>query len=267
MSNPAETYESFLVPAMFEPLIPHLIGVAKPRPGERILDVACGTGIVAREIAGRLDDAQVTGIDLNPLMLGVAQIRAEEDGVTVAWQECRAEALPFPDGAFDLVTCQHGLQFVPEKSEALSEIYRVLDDSGRAVVITWGGLDRHPFFAELDAACVRQLGDSATGDPFSLGEPDELAEMFTDAGFSDVEVHPYSFTARYADPELALALILRSATAAIPELSKLDAAVVDALIEAVQEDMAESIRERTTDDRLEIPLHALATVGWKPAFN
>jgi ubiquinone/menaquinone biosynthesis C-methylase UbiE len=110
--NAAEIYEEYLVPAIFEPWARNLLDRAAPRPGERVLDVACGSGIVARLAAEQVGAAgTVVGVDINPGMIAVARKNAGAAGVE--WKEGNATALPLPDGSFDLVTCQQGLQFFP----------------------------------------------------------------------------------------------------------------------------------------------------------
>ena len=131
MSSPAETYEAYLVPTFFAPLTTRVVEVAQPQPGDRVLDAACGTGVVARRVAAIVGaQGRVVGLDLNPAMLAVA-IRRRERGLTIDWHEGGIEALPFPDGDFDLGVCQHGLQFVPDRAGAVAEMRRVLRDGGR----------------------------------------------------------------------------------------------------------------------------------------
>ncbi len=137
-SNPAQTYEKYFVPYKFRPWTEELLERAMPQPGERVLDVACGTGIVARMVAQRTNgQAQLAGLDLSPAMLEVARSASEREGLEIAWHEGSASALPFPDGSFDLVLVQQGLQFFPDKAAAAGEMYRVLAPNGRAVTSTW----------------------------------------------------------------------------------------------------------------------------------
>jgi ubiquinone/menaquinone biosynthesis C-methylase UbiE len=104
MTNPAEGYESYMVPALFGPWATNLIQAADPRPGDRVLDVGCGTGIVARQVASRLGArGAVTGVDLSPNMLAVARATAAREGMAIEWREGSAEQLPFPESSFDLV--------------------------------------------------------------------------------------------------------------------------------------------------------------------
>src|SRR3990172_6827474 len=121
--SPADTYEDYFVPAMFLPWSTILLSHAALQTRERVLDVACGTGIVARQAAPLVGTGgQVAALDMNPAMLGVARARPAPSGATITWQEGNAMALPFPDGAFDVVLCQHGLQFVPDRSSSLREM-------------------------------------------------------------------------------------------------------------------------------------------------
>src|SRR5262245_13390178 len=110
MRNPAETYESYMVPTLFAPWASLLVQSANPQPGEHVLDVACGTGVVARHVAPRIGSGgKVSGLDLNPNMLTVARTAAEREGLAIEWHEGQAEKLAFPDGSFDLVLCQFAL--------------------------------------------------------------------------------------------------------------------------------------------------------------
>jgi len=129
--NPAETYEHYFVPAMFLPWAAILLRHAALQPREQVLDVACGTGIVSRQAAPLVGaDGQVVALDMNPAMLAVARAIPSPSGATINWQEGNAMSLPFPDGAFDVVLCQHGLQFVPDRAAAIREIRRVLTGLG-----------------------------------------------------------------------------------------------------------------------------------------
>src|SRR5688572_9319139 len=126
-----EDYERYFVPAIGAPLAADLIDMAALRPGERVLDVACGTGIVARLAAERVGTTgSVAGLDINPGMLAVARSVAPP-AVPIEWHEASAESMPLPDEAFDVVIFQMGLQFVLDKRAALREMRRVLAHGGR----------------------------------------------------------------------------------------------------------------------------------------
>ncbi|MGH7185996.1 MAG: class I SAM-dependent methyltransferase [Pseudomonadota bacterium] len=123
LTNPAEGYEGYMVPTLFGPWATNLIQAADPRPGGRVLDVGCGTGIVARQVALRLGTAgTVTGVDLSSNMLAVARATAPREGVAIEWREGSAEQLPFAESSFDLVLCQFALMFFADKAAALAEM-------------------------------------------------------------------------------------------------------------------------------------------------
>ena len=256
-SNPAETYESYMVPTLFGPWASRLVRSAQPQPGERVLDVACGTGIVARGVAPIVGPTgQVVGLDLNPNMLAVARAAAEREGLAVDWQEGRAEELPFPDGRFDLVLCQFALMFFADRRAALGEMRRVLRDGGRVALSVWQGLDRHPFYQALHEAIQRRLGMSGVRDIFALGDADELRTLLTDAGFRNVEIEPVSMTARFPNPEAFLAGEIDVDTAAIPSMQHLDAQAGRELTAAISEDMTGPLRAVTEGEHVVIPFHA-----------
>ena len=157
-----EVYERELVPAVFGVWAPILVELAQPRPSERVLDVACGTGIVARIAATRVGPGgTVVGIDLNPGMLSVARSVASPDprsAEQLQWQEASADKLPFPDGSFNVVYCQLGLQFFPDRPAALREMHRVLGAEGRLALMVWRGIHESLGFAVLAEALERQVG-------------------------------------------------------------------------------------------------------------
>ena len=129
-ANPAEDYERYLVPAFFHAFAGELVSLAAPWPGERVLDIACGTGALTRLLVERVGpNGHVTGLDLSAGMLAVARTLLDEPNVD--WHEGSALELPFPDGSFDLVTCQQGLQFFPDRPAGVREMRRVLKPGGR----------------------------------------------------------------------------------------------------------------------------------------
>src|SRR5690349_10875761 len=123
-----EVYERELVPAVFGAWAPILVDLARPRLGERVVDIACGTGIIARVAAVKVGPTgAVAGIDLNPGMLAVARsLKTTNDAASVQWHEASADRLPLSDGSFDIAYCQLGLQFFADRPAALREMRRVL---------------------------------------------------------------------------------------------------------------------------------------------
>jgi ubiquinone/menaquinone biosynthesis C-methylase UbiE len=197
----AENYQRFFVPAIGAPVADDLIAVADLQPGERVLDVACGTGVVTRLAAERVGAAgSVTGLDINPGMLAVARSATPSD-ISIDWQEASAESMPFPDGAFDVVLCQMGLQFVPSKLTALREMRRVLTTGGRAVISVPG--PKPPLFAIMTDALARHLSPKVAsfGDlVFSMHDVDELKELMRSAGFRKIDVEAKPKTLRLPAP-------------------------------------------------------------------
>ena len=194
----AETYDSYLVPAIFEPWSRELINRAQVWKGDRVLDVACGTGIVACRIAAR--GAAVTGLDIDAGKLARAQVRAAEESVSVKWMEGTAEALPFRQPAFDLVTCQQGLQFVGDRALATREMRRVIAPGGRAVIATWCAIDQQAPYAVLDAVAQRHLGKPLFGETFTLGDAAALNKLLVDAKFFAINVETVTRQVRVPEP-------------------------------------------------------------------
>jgi ubiquinone/menaquinone biosynthesis C-methylase UbiE len=257
MGNPAEGYESYMVPTLFAPWAEHLVQAANPQPGNRVLDLACGTGIVARKVAGRLGaNGRVTGLDLNPHMLTVARAAGEREGRTIEWREGKAEQLPFPDEEFDLVLCQFGFMFFTDRSAALGEVHRVLRDGGRLLLDVWQGLDRHPFYQTLHSVIEKRLGLSALKDIFALGNAEEVRTLLAAARFEAVEVESVSKTARFPNPAGFLSGEIDVDTAAIPSMQSLDAHAREKLIAAISQDMEAPLRAVTQDDHVVIEFHA-----------
>jgi SAM-dependent methyltransferase len=116
-----ELYERCLVPAITRIWASDLIDRAGPKPGQSLLDVACGTGVVARLAAERMRTGRVVGLDLNEGMLAVAR-SVPVTGAPIEWREGSALSLPFENRSFDLVLCQLGVQFFPDRSLALREM-------------------------------------------------------------------------------------------------------------------------------------------------
>lgn len=192
--KPPVNYERYFVPAIGKPVARDLISTADLKPGQQVLDVACGTGIVARLALPLVGEAgSVTGLDVNPGMLAVARSIAKD--LAIDWHEAGAENMPFPDKSFDVVFCQMGLQFMEDKSAALQEMHRVLATGGH-VYINVPGPAGIPFavFAE---AMDRNIGPETGGfvkQVFALNDNKEIHDLIKDSGFTDVEVQAKNMT-------------------------------------------------------------------------
>lgn len=159
-----EYYESTLVPALFRELAERLVQFADPMPGQAVLDVGCGTGIVARTVADRIGgQGNVIGIDINESMLAVAgRLRPE-----LGWRQADAGALPFEDDSFDLVCCQAALMYFPNRVAALREMARVVRPAGQVVVVVLGRLGESPGYLALVEGARRYGATSTPASPAS----------------------------------------------------------------------------------------------------
>ena len=257
MSFAAESYENYMVPSLFAPWASYLVQSANPQPGERVLDVACGTGIVARRIAPHVgSQGGVIGLDLNPDMLSVGRAAAEREGLAIGWRVGPAEQLQFPDGSFDLVVCQFGLMFFADRHTALTEMHRILRTGGRVVVSVWQGLDRHPFYLTLHEVSKQHLGKSSVQAVFSLGDSDELSRLLAEAGFQQVEIEPASLTARFANPEAFLAWEIDVDPAETPALQHLDVPAQQVILAAVRQDMQAAMHAVMQDGQVVLASYA-----------
>lgn len=231
-----ESYERYQVPSVFEPLARVFLDHVPLEQGQRVLDVACGTGIVARYAAPVVGETgEILGIDLNPAMLDVARQKAPATGPRMAWQQGDAAALPCPDEAFDVVLCQQGLQFFPDKVGALREMHRVLVPGGLAAICVWRTVEHSPCNMASAEALARHVGDDAATRiqaPFALGDADVLRGLIADAGFQEIDIHAAVITRRMLPPKESIPGHLAS-TPVGPEVAALDEATRDALVEDI----------------------------------
>jgi ubiquinone/menaquinone biosynthesis C-methylase UbiE len=196
--NAAETYEEFLVPAIFQEWAERLVDAAQIKEGQHVLDVACGTGVLTRAVARRVGmKGSVTGLDVNEGMLAVAERKAPQ----IQWKHGRAESLPFDDNRFDAVVSQFGLMFFGDRSTAIREMSRVLVPGGRLAVAVWDKLENSPGFAALVALLERLFGAQtaeALTAPFSLGDKEALLPLFHDSNLDEIQITTIAGTARFA---------------------------------------------------------------------
>ncbi|EDY50438.1 class I SAM-dependent methyltransferase [Streptomyces clavuligerus] len=188
--DPGAAYDRLAVPAIFHPWAAFLVGAIGPRPGGRALDVACGPGTLVRVLAGQLGESgAVTGTDINPSMLDAANARAAVAGAPQDYHLSGAAPLEgIDDGAFDLITCQQGFQFFPDRPAAAAEWYRVGRPGATLAVAFWSAIDHNPLFDALHHAVATVLGPDRTGcftEPCSLS-PEEAVRAVEDAGFTGV---------------------------------------------------------------------------------
>lgn len=188
----AAAYEAYLVPVIFEGLSEQLVATAGVQPGDRVLDVACGTGVVARTASRHMGgNGTIIGVDLNSDMLATARDAARGVTPTVEFREADVTRLPFDDDTFDVTLCQEALQFFPDRVAALREMARVTVPGGRVAFSVLRSLDHHPVYAILASSLGEHVGPHAAemmGSPFILGNGDVLRDAAHDAGLEQVTV-------------------------------------------------------------------------------
>jgi ubiquinone/menaquinone biosynthesis C-methylase UbiE len=186
-----ELYQRYLVPAITSIWAADLIDRTGPKPGESVLDIACGTGAVTRLAAERVATGRVVGLDLNDGMLAVARSVPQVGAASIEWLEGSALSLPFANNTFDLVLCQLGLQFFPDRSLALREMKRVLVPSGRVALSVYSAIERTPAASAFARALDLRLGPDASRIKRAehlFPVADEVGALMTEEGFEQVNV-------------------------------------------------------------------------------
>ena len=200
-ASAAEIYEEFYLPALFLEWAPRMAEAARVGAGQRVLDVACGTGVLARALPARVGPrGAVTGLDINEGMLAVARRQAPG----IEWRQGAAEALPFADASFDAVVSQFGLMFFQDRPKAIGEMLRVLRPGGRLAVAVWDSLERTPGYAAFVGLLERLFGKEtaeALRSPFVLGDPPALRALFREGGAPEAHIVTHEGSARFPSIE------------------------------------------------------------------
>ena len=193
----AETYDELLVPRLFTPCATILLERLGLLPGDTLLDVACGTGIVVRLAAALLGPTgRVVGRDINEAMVAHAQSHVlQPDSASVDLGVSPAVPLDLDDDSVDAVTCQQGLQFFPDPDAALAEMRRCLRPDGRVAIAVWFGIEECPLWAALEAGLAEAFGSRRAADirrPFSWPGAGALTTSMAGAGFDSVDVSDHT---------------------------------------------------------------------------
>lgn len=232
-------YDEIMVPRMFDPWAVLLLDELRLLSGQAVLDVACGPGTVTRRAAFRVGTSgRVIGCDLSPAMLDLAREKISADGsAPIEYVQCPADSLPTPDDAFDVVTCQQGLQFFPDRPAALAEMRRALRPGGKLGIAVWCAIEDCPPFAALANALGTVLGvetaDAYEAGPWGFADSDALVRLVNDCGFANVNVRRHELPLVFDGGPGQLLLTLRAASVATT-LAQLPEAELVALAAAVE---------------------------------
>lgn len=252
--NPVENYERFFVPTIGTAWASALLETAELRAGDRVLDIACGTGVVARHAAEQVGPGgSVDGLDISAGMLEIAR----ESSTGIDWHEGDAASLPLPDGAFDVVVSSLGMQFVEDKETALREMHRVLAPGGRVAIATVGPTP--PLFAVLEQALARHASPEVAGfvrAVFSLYDPEQLQTLMAQAGFDDIDVRSQVLKVTLPAPAEFLWQYIHS-TPLVAAIAPLD----DARLAALEHDVVAGWQSFVRSGELEFEGNAVLTTA------
>jgi SAM-dependent methyltransferase len=252
----AKAYEALFVPALFRQWAAKVADAAALRTGQRVLDVACGTGVLAREAAARVGAAgRVVGIDPNPGMLAVAAQLAPG----VEWREGAAESLPFPNRSFNAVVSQFGLMFFRDRHQALQEMRRALIPGGRLVVAVWNSLEEIPAYASLvtllEETAGRRAADALRA-PFVLGDRRDFARLASQAGLDPARIQTNQGVAEFRSIRIMVEADLRG------WLPVMGVVLADDEIEAILRQAERVLAPyETPDKRMSFPISAHLLIG------
>ncbi len=256
----AESYQRYIVPGIFDGYTAALIEAVALQHGERVLDIACGSGVATRAAAGC--GGVVIGLDADPAMLEVAR-GLPSQGAPIEWHLDDAQALPFAAGTIDVALCQQGLQFFPNRMGSLREMHRVLVAGGRLGISVSTALQRSPGMASIAEALGRHVGQQAatfvTRGIFGLSDAEELYTLIASTGFGDVMVRSIGVPTHFASVEQFVAAIMRVG----PLAAMTDASVDDATRAAIVSEVGSALQDYVTDAGCSFPIYINLAVAYK----
>ena len=249
--SPAEIYEQHMVPAIFAAWVPALVELLSLQRGHHVLDVACGTGLVARHVTRQVGpEGRVVGLDVHPNMLAMARRMAPE----IEWREGNAIELPFSEQEFDAVVCQQGLQFFPNKPQALREMHRVLTPEGRLALALWCTIETSPGHHALAQGLARHVStDAATlmYNVFGLGEAETISALLEEAGFREIHIRQEERMARFpSQDDFTKVMVMGSV------LGRTGVKVSDDALKALSDHVKAALQPYVHTDGLIFPMQA-----------
>lgn len=186
-----DNYHRYLVPILFQSFAVSIAAKVRALNPRRVLELACGTGVVTRELADVLHlDTQIVATDFSPDMLAIARQNLSGSR-PIDWQVADACSLPFEDKSFDVITCQFGVMMVPDKLAALREAFRVLEPGGQLIYNAWGDIASNPFFGVIEETLAELFPHEEKPfmpTPMSMADPNLHRQLLLEAGFSSIEV-------------------------------------------------------------------------------
>ena len=257
-ASAAEIYEEFYLPALFEEWPPRVIEAARIQSGQRVVDVACGTGVLARAVAERVGpEGSTVGVDINEGMLAVA--RAKSPGIE--WRQAPAEKLPLDDDTIDSVVSQFGLMYFEDQQGALEEMIRVLRPGGNLAVAVWDTLKNTPGYAAVTQLLQRLFGDEVANEmkgPYSLGDKQVLQHLFASAGISGANIQTHEGTARFPSIEAWIHADIKGWTLA----DMIDDEQYELMLREARKELARFV---TAEDTVAFPAPAHIVTASKPS--
>ena len=245
----AKAYDDLFVPALFGQWAPQLVSCARVSSGQRVLDVACGTGAVARTAVDAVGpDGQVVGVDLNPAMLEVARASRPD----LEWFQGDAEDLPFETGSFDVALCQSALFFFPDPGRAVREMARVVGAGGTVAIQTYSALDEQPAYGPFMDVVANHAGPEARvllSTYWSLGDSAALAGLTAAAGLEVLETRTSLGVARFSSTDAVAHTEIR----ATPLADRLDSLAYDRILSDTRELLGSYVGE---DGSVRVPIRA-----------
>ncbi|MGI8498927.1 MAG: class I SAM-dependent methyltransferase [Gemmatimonadaceae bacterium] len=259
-----EYYDRHLGPLLFDPFARDLAGRLRLPPAARVLEVACGTGILTRRVRLELPPGSVLiATDLNAPMLDFARNRAAI-GKGVEWKQADAMELPFEDEEFDAVLCQFGVMFFTDQPKAMLQVLRCLKPGGRFLFNTWGPLKANPL-AETAHDIVTQHFPENPPDfyrvPYGLHDTHRLRRLLVNAGFEDIDMEIVLKKARATSALHAAEGLIRG-NPIIHAIRERDAAMEQPIVEA----LAALLSERFGDDPMRVTMEARVIGARRPGM-